>query len=134
MVGGGKCRRSLGPSGLLTCIAWSSLYFLSFKLRSPKTPRSERSSSWEVDTWAGQSPAFPCHTPPSLSFRPRAHTNTCWLRQKKSGPVLSVNSPHIYFPYQPISVQISEFSMLSGPGAGSPQWFIWSSMRILEDV
>lgn len=131
MVEGGRCSRSLGPFGLLTCVVWSMLYLLSFKLRPPRTLSSERISSWEVDTWAGQRPAFLCHTPPLLLLLPRAHTNTCWLYQKKSSPVLSVKGPHIYFLFQPISVQISEFSM---PGAGIPQRFIWSSMRLLEDV
>lgn len=42
--------------------------------------------------------------------------------------------PHVCFLYQPTAVQMSEFSMLLGPGGGIPQWFILSSMQILEDV
>jgi len=127
----GRCSKSSGRSGPLTRVVWSTLYLLSFELCSPKTPRSEWTLTWEMSSWAGQSPAFPFHTPPSPSPLPRGHPNACWLHQRKSSPVLSVRGPHIYFLYQPIPVQTSEFSM---PGVDIPQWFIWSSMRILEVV
>lgn len=123
MVEGRRCSRSSGCSGLLTCIVWIMLF--SFELHSPKMPRSGRISSWEVGTWAGQSPALLCHSTPSLSPLSRAHTNTCWFRCKKSGLVLSVKGSHIY---QPTLVQTSECSMLLGAGAGIPQQFSWSSM------
>lgn len=128
----GEGATEVWDSGLLTCVVWCTLYLLSSEMHSLRTPRSEKREVRNEPLGCGMA-AFPCHTPSSPSLLPRAHTNTCCIN-KKSGPVLSVEGPHTYFLYQSISVKISEFSMFSRPGTGIPQWFIWSSMRILEDV
>lgn len=111
----------------LSCALWTHLAMRKSVLRR-QTPGSCRARHLP----AMPTISLPC--PPSLLLLPRAHASTYWLNQMKSGPVLSAKDPHRYFLYQTISVQISEFSTLPGPGAGIPPWFIWSSMQILEDV
>ena len=56
------------------------------------------------------------------------------LGQSEVWPSAVSKGPHVCFLYWPTAVQMNEFSMLLGPGGGIPQWFILSSMQILEDV
>lgn len=90
VVGRGKVQQKLGNLRSVTCSV-SSL--LSLKLRLPKTHSCVGIRPLEVDTWAGQSPALPCHTSllPVLLLR-----STCWVSQKR-GPVLSAKVPMYVF-------------------------------------
>lgn len=95
-------------------------------LQLPQTPWQEQVSSLEVSTWARQSSAF--------SVTPHCHlmSSSRGLIPAPAGAVSK--GPHACFQDQPTAVQMSEFPMFSGPLADIPQWFIWSSMRILVDV
>lgn len=72
-------------------IFWSVLWGSCYALLNCVLPKCLEVRGSALGKWVpGQSPAFLCHSTPSLWLLPRAHSNTCWFNCNKSGLVFSI--------------------------------------------